>query len=76
MWYKMKPGESLNEWRSRRLLECPMLSTSEIEVLTLLPGMATCYPSTLGIPCTRFEGWQVVNLEGLAVLDTLGALRP
>lgn len=65
-------------------MQCPMLSVVELEQLTQLrnatwdgnliskTARSALYKKGL---ITRFNGWQVVTKEGLAVLDTLGYLK-
>lgn len=84
-WYEFDDSnESLEECRDRRLRQCPTLSGPELEVLrqcrmTIWDGNVSSKGArdalnTKGL-ITRWNGWQVVTKEGMAVLDTLGEMR-
>lgn len=84
MWYEFNvDNESLDEYRARRLKDCPGLTPIQLEVLVQLShavwdGYIISKSSRsdlvdLGL-VTRYNGWQIVTQEGLAVLDTLGKL--
>lgn len=84
-WYEFQPTiESLQECRDRRLMQMPAISPVELEVLdqckqstwdgNIISKTArnSLFDKHLII---RFNGWQVVTKEGLAILDTLGRLK-
>lgn len=84
-WYDFNPDtESVQECRDRRLLQMPILSPAEEEVLSQLrtatwdgnvaSKTARDTLNSRGL-IVRFNGWQIVSKEGLAVLETLGKLR-
>jgi hypothetical protein len=84
-WYRFDiDNESLDECRDRRLRECPVLSPPELEVLrqcrmTIWDGnVVSKHARNLlnqkGL-IVRWNGWQVITQEGMAVLDTLGEMR-
>lgn len=84
-WYEFNPDvESINECRDRRLRECPMLSPAELEVLrqcriTVWDGNISSKSARGSLAdkglIVRWNGWQVITQEGMAVLDTLGEMR-
>lgn len=83
-WYDMRDDESLDECRSRRLLECPVLSGAELEVLrqlrmTVWDGNVVSKSARDSLVskglAVRCNGWQVITREGMAILDTLGEMR-
>ena len=85
-WYEFDvDNESLDQCRDRRLRQCPTLSPAEMEVLrqcrtaiwdgNVVSKSARSSLVSKGL-VTRFNGWQVITQEGLAVLDTLGELKP
>lgn len=83
-WYEFNPDEeSLDECRARRLMHMPTLSSVQIEALRQL--RISTWDGNLISKSARSElfqkglivclnGWQVVSIEGLAVLETLGYL--
>lgn len=84
-WYEFNPEvESVQESRDRRLLQMPVLSGPELEVLrqcrkaiwdgNVVSKYARDSLFKRGL-ITRFNGWQVITREGLAILDTLGELK-
>lgn len=84
-WYEFdEDNESLDECRDRRLRECPLVSPAELEVLrqcrmtihdgNVVSKAARDILNRKGL-ITRWNGWQVVTQEGIAVLDTLGEMR-
>jgi hypothetical protein len=86
IWYLFYPDEeSVDQCHNRRLRECPSLSPTQVECLmqlrnatwdgNLISKNARGELVAKGL-VTRFNGWQIVTQEGLAVLDTLGMLRP
>ena len=84
-WYEFNDAESVQEWRDRRLLQCPQLTPSQLEQLrqlrnatwdgNLISKDARTFLARHGL-VVRFNGWQVVSKEGLAILETLGELKP
>ena len=84
-WYEFDPeSESLDECRDRRLLQCPVLSGAELDVLrqcrmTIWDGNVASKAARNSLEgkglITSFNGWQVVTREGMAVLDILGEMR-
>lgn len=84
-WYEFDPEvESVDECRDRRLRQCPVLSGAELEVLrqcrkTIWDGYIASKVSRDSLVykglVTRWNGWQVITQEGMAVLDTLGEMR-
>jgi hypothetical protein len=84
-WYEFDiDNESLDECRDRRLAQCPLLNSAELEVLrqcriTLWDGYVCSKQARdqlfkKGL-ITRWNGWQVITQEGMAVLDTLGEMK-
>lgn len=83
-WYEFRMTETPVEARERRLMQMPVLSPVEVEVLKqlqkatwdgdVLSKAARTALHSKGL-IVRFNGWQVVTLEGLAVLETLGVLK-
>src|ERR1700691_3468917 len=85
MWYDFDiDNESLEECRDRKLRQCPLLSPVQQEALFQL-RTATWDGDVLshttraelvqkGCVC-RYNGWQVITKEGLAVLEVLGLLK-
>jgi hypothetical protein len=84
-WYEFYPDEeSLEECRERRLLNCPLLTPVQLEALTqlrqaiwdgyLISKNARSELITMGL-AVKWNGWQVISREGLAVLEVLGLLR-
>jgi hypothetical protein len=84
-WYEFDvDNESLDECRDRRLRQCPILSPAELEVLrqcrmTIWDGNLVSKAARNSLVkkglVTRFNGWQVITQEGMAVLDTLGEMK-
>lgn len=84
-WYEFDAdNESLGECRDRRLRQCPVLDGPELEVLrqcrrTVWDGnVVSKYARDRLVKkglATRWNGWQVITQEGMAVLDTLGEMR-
>jgi hypothetical protein len=83
-WYEFDPeAESLEECRDRRLMQCPMLTSVEIEQLkqlltatwdgNLCSKLARSSLIGKGL-AVKFDGWQVISAEGLAVLHTLNGM--
>lgn len=82
-WYRFRDTESIDECRDRRLMQCPQLSPLQFEVLRqmthavwdgyVISKSARDELVDMGL-VTRYNGWQIASREGLAVLDTLGAL--
>ena len=84
-WYEWdSENETLEEAQDRRLLHMPVLSVVELEALKQLA--AATWDGNLISKSARsslwkrglvvaFEGWQVISLEGLAVLEILGLLN-
>jgi hypothetical protein len=84
-WYEFdEENESVDECRDRRLRQCPTLSPAQLEVLrqcrittwdgNIASKAARSELATMGL-VTRWNGWQVITQEGMAVLDTLGEMR-
>lgn len=83
-WYEFDPEkESLDECRDRRLLEMPLLNSAEMEVLK--QAMHPVWDGNVASKSARnsllrrglvvkFNGWQIISLEGLAMLEQLGFL--
>jgi hypothetical protein len=84
-WYEFdEKNESLDECRDRRLRTCPMLTAPELEVLrqcrmTIWDGNVVSKRARDSLNgkglITRWNGWQVITREGMALLDTLGEMR-
>src|SRR5574337_177098 len=84
-WYQFDVDhESLDEYRDRRLAQCPLLTPAELEVLrqcrmTIWDGYVCSKSARDNLVdkglVTRWNGWQVITQEGMAVLDTLGEMR-
>lgn len=84
-WYEFKDeNESVQEKRDRCLLECPKLDPIELEVLrqlliTTWDGYVISKEARSRLHqkglIERWNGWQVITREGLAILDTLGELH-
>ena len=83
-WYSLRDDESVNEARDRRLLEMPLLSPCEHEVLrqcrmTVWDGNVASKSARDSLYAkgliTRWNGWQVLTQEGMAVLSTLGEME-
>lgn len=84
-WYEFDvDNESLDECRDRRLQQCPVLNGAELEVLrqcrmTIWDGNVVSKAARSSLVdkglVTRWNGWQVITKEGMAVLDTLGEMR-
>lgn len=84
-WYEFdSDNESLDECRDRRLSQCPILSGPELEVLrqcrmTIWDGNVVSKAARNSLTdkglLVRWNGWQVITKEGMAVLDTLGEMR-
>ena len=84
-WYEFDVDhESLDECRDRRLQQCPLLNGAELEVLhqcrkTIWDGYIVSKSARNRLTdkglITRWNGWQVITQEGMAVLDTLGEMR-
>lgn len=84
-WYEFDPEkESVDECRDRRLRQCPLLSASELEVLrqcrmTIWDGNVASKSARNSLAdrgfIVRYNGWQVITKEGMAILDTLGEMR-
>lgn len=84
MWFEMQDDESLDECRSRRLMQCPVLSGADLEVLrqcrmiiwdgNVVSKSARDLIVRKGLAC-RWNGWQVITRDGMAVLDTLGEMK-
>jgi hypothetical protein len=82
-WYHLREGESIEEARDRRLCEMPVLSPAEHEVLqqcrmTVWDGNVVSKRARdelfhKGL-ITRWNGWQVITQEGMAILSTLGEM--
>lgn len=82
-WYALREDESVLEARDRRLLEMPVLTPQALEVLrqcrsTVWDGNVVSKTQrdelyALGL-ITRWNGWQVITQEGMAVLSTLGEM--
>jgi hypothetical protein len=83
-WYEWDSNnETLQEKRDRCLLQMPQLSPIELEVLRQLlittwdgyikskSARDSLYHKGLIV---RWNGWQVISREGLAIIDTLGEL--
>ena len=81
-WYEFNPDNGgLYECR---LKQCPLLSSAELEVLrqcrrTIWDGNVASKIARDSLNnkklITRWNGWQVITREGMAVLDTLGEMR-
>lgn len=83
-WYRLRDDESVDEFRDRKLRECPVLSGPELEVLrqcrmTIWDGNVVSKAARNSITdkglIVRYNGWQVITIEGMAVLDALGEMR-
>jgi hypothetical protein len=70
--------------RDERLLECPVLSGAELEVLrqcrmTIWDGNVVSKSARNELLrkglIDKWNGWQVITREGMAVLDTLGEMN-
>ena len=83
-WYEFDPEvESINEHHDRMLEQCPLLDGAEMEVLLQLrqirwdgdvaskTGRDSLVRRGLAV---RYNGYQVVTQEGMAVLEVLGRL--
>lgn len=84
-WYVYdSENESLAECRDRRLRQCPLLTPAELEVLrqlrkatwdgNLVSKTARSSLIQRGF-AVKWNGWQVISAEGLAILETLGELK-
>lgn len=83
-WYDLRDGESINECHDRRLLQMPMLTGVQLEVLrqlrmtvwdgNIISKSARDWLVSNGY-AVRCNGWQVITREGMAILDTLGEMR-
>jgi hypothetical protein len=83
-WYDFDVNnETLDECRDRRLKQCPVLSEAELEVLrqcriTIWDGNISSKTARDSLVAknlvTKWNGWQVITKEGMAVLDTLGEM--
>lgn len=84
-WYEWDDkNETLDECRERRLMQMPVLSGAELEVLRQCHRMiwdgylaskdARSSLLRKGL-VAKWEGWQVITREGMAVLHTLGELE-
>jgi hypothetical protein len=83
-WYEFDPEkESLDECRDRRLMTMPTLTPAEMDVLKQC--MHPVWDGNLASKSARtelirkglvvkFNGWQIVSQEGLAMLEQLGLL--
>jgi hypothetical protein len=84
-WYEFDiENETPAEARDRRLMQCPPLNHGELEVLrqcktTVWDGYVISKQARDNLYkrglILRWNGWQIITLEGLAVLHTLGELR-
>jgi hypothetical protein len=84
-WYEWdENNESLEECRDRRLRQCPLLTGIQLEALKQLTTVI--WDGYLISKCARgdlvdmglavkWQGFQVISREGMAVLDTLNALK-
>ena len=83
-WFDFNPEvESLEECRDRRLLQMPQLTPIQLKALVqlthavwdgyLISKQARSDLIDMGL-VTKWNGWQVITREGLAVLETLGML--
>lgn len=83
-WFEFDPeNESLDECRDRRLMQMPTLSSAQMEVLkqcmhpvwdgNVASKVARSDLVEMGL-VVRFNGWQIVSQEGLALLEQLGIL--
>lgn len=83
-WFEFDPArESLDECRDRRLMQMPTLSSAEMEVLKqcmhpVWDGNVASKAARTDLVrkglVVRFNGWQIVSQEGLALLEQLGLL--
>ena len=84
-WYQWdSEGESLPECYDRRLMSAPILTPAELEQLhqlrtitwdgNVISKAARTSLHKKGL-VVRFNGWQVVSEEGMAVLSVLGKLN-
>lgn len=84
-WYEWDPDKTdLDDHRDRKMLACPILSPVEVEQLrqlrsatwdgNLISKSARDSLHQKGL-VSKYEGWQVITREGLAVLHTLGGLN-
>ncbi len=84
-WYVFdNENESLAECRDRRLRQCPLLTGTELEALrqlrtatwdgNLISKTARSELVHRGF-AVKWNGWQVISAEGLAILETLGELK-
>lgn len=83
-WFEFdSENESVDECRDRRLMQMPILSSAQMEVLkqcmhpvwdgNVASKVARYELAQKGL-IVQFNGWQVVSQEGLAMLEQLGVL--
>jgi len=83
-WLEFNPEtESLQECRDRRLMQMPQLTPIQLEALVqlthavwdgyLISKQARGDLLNMGL-ITKWNGWQVISREGLAILETLKML--